>query len=46
MISLYLKESVRRMIKKGKLSLLDIAENLNILLEEVQKIEEIVKDSI
>ena len=46
MISLYLKESVRRMIKKGKLSLLDIAENLNMSLEEVQKIEETMKDNI
>ena len=41
-----LKESVKRMIKKGKLSLLDIAENLNMSLEEVQKIEETMKDNI
>ena len=41
-----LKESVKRMTKKGKLSLLDIAENLNMSLEEVQKIEETMKDNI
>ena len=41
-----LRESVKRMIKKGKLSLLDIAENLNMSLEEVQKIEETMKDNV
>ncbi len=40
------EESAKRMIKKGKFSLLDIAESLDMSLEKVQKIKETMKDSI
>ena len=40
------EESAKRMIKRGKFSLLDIAESLDMSLEKVQKIKETMKDSI
>lgn len=40
------EESAKRMIKKGKFSLLDIAESLDMSIEKVQKIKEAMEDSI